>query len=304
MSVRDASWRRRWRHSRWGREPLVYFVVLGAVVFALHHYLAPPAVTRRIDLSEPLIRSLRQDHIRRYGTPPTAEEEGALLQRYIDEEVLYREALALGLDRGDIVVRRRLVQKMQFLTEDMEPIPEPADADLDSYLSAHAERYAQADRIALTQVFVANDAHGSEAAARAAQLRAQLLSGAPAAALGDPFLRGRDFPLSTERQLADVFGPAFATRVMSLAPAVWSDPIQSSYGWHVVRITQRESGHRPDLGAVRAAVRSDWLAERRATANRTALARLRQRYEIRMDGAALAAVPPDTGTSATDGGLD
>ena len=283
---------------RWLHEPLVYFVALGTAVFALHRHLTPPAASQRIVLSESLIRGLRQDHVRRYGTPPTAAEEAALLQRYIDDEVLYREALALGLDRGDIVVRRRLVQKMEFLTEDMEPIPEPADTDLDSYLNAHIDRYAMADRVALTQVFVSDSGHAGDAPARAVQLRAQLLAGSPPAALGEPFLRGREFPLSTERQLADVFGPEFASRVMPLPLASWSDPIPSSYGWHLVRITQRQPRRLPPLAEVRDAVRRDWLEERRAAANRVALARWRQRYEIRMDGAALAAVPPDAGLSS------
>src|SRR6185295_8872661 len=109
---------------------------------ALHRWVSPPPRGRQIVLSESIIHGLRQDHLRRNGALPTASEEAALVQRYIDNEVLYREALALGLDRGDIIVRRRLVQKMEFLTEGIDPIATPTDDELQGYLDAHSERYA------------------------------------------------------------------------------------------------------------------------------------------------------------------
>ncbi len=277
------------RHSL--KEPVLHFIVLGTAVFALHRAIAPPVPGKRIVLSESVVRGLRQDHLRRYGTLPTPVEEAALIQRFIDDEVLYREALSLGLDRGDIIVRRRLVQKMEFLTEDMEPIPEPRDDELQAYLDAHVDRYAVPERVAMTHVFTANDGHQEDASVRAAQLREQLAAGADASRLGDPFLRGHDFPLHSERELAGIFGAPFAARVMSLPPGPWSEPIPSSYGLHLVRVTQRQPGRSPSLSDVRVAVRRDWLEERRAEANRAALARLRQHYEIRIDGAT---VPSDS----------
>ncbi len=285
----------RGRLRRWRSEPVFHFLVLGAALFALHRLVAPPGVTRRIVLPEPVIRGLRQDHLRRYGTLPTASEEAALIQRFIDDEVLYREALALGLDRGDIIVRRRLVQKMEFLTEDMEPIPEPRDDELEAYLDAHLERYAVADRVALSQVFASNDHHPEDVSVRAARLRAQLVAGADPSRLGDPFLRGRDFPLKTERELGGIFGTAFAARIMSLPVGSWSEPIASTYGLHVVQVTQHAPARRPSLAEVRAAVRRDWQEEQRAAANRAALARLRQRYDIRVEG-----VPTPAASSVAD----
>ncbi|MFI5364926.1 MAG: peptidyl-prolyl cis-trans isomerase [Candidatus Binatia bacterium] len=284
------------RVRRWLREPLLHFVVLGVAVFALHRWVAPPGMSRRIELTDDVIHGLRQDHLRRYGTVPTAAEEAAIIQQFVDNEVLYREALALGLDRGDIVVRRRLVQKMEFLTEDLEPIPEPTDAVLQAYLDAHAEPYAIAARVALTHVFISTDRHADHAAADAAQLRQQLLAGADPAALGDPFLRGRDFAASTQAELSAVFGAAFAAQVMSLPVGSWSEPVRSSYGWHLVRVTARADGYAPNLAEVRAAVDRDWREERRSELNRLALARLRRRYDIRIAGAppgsALAQVSP------------
>jgi len=270
---------------RWLREPLLHFVVLGAVVFALHRLLAPPAPSRQIVVTEALRRGMRQEHLRRQGAAPTAAEEDAIIQRYVDTEVMVREALALGLDRGDIIVRRRLVQKMEFLNEGLEPISEPTDADLQAYLDAHEERYALAERVSLEHVFVSASGHPIDGEAVAVELREQLLAGADPARLGEPFLRGREFRGQSERDLAAIFGPAFARAVVGLRPEEWSKPVASSYGLHLVRVSERQAGHRPALDAVRREVRRDWQEERRDAAARAAFHRLRERYDIRIEEA-------------------
>lgn len=261
----------------------MHFLILGGVLFGLHRYVAPPVVNNRIVLSDAVIRGLRQEHLRRNGALPTTEEEQALIQRFVDDEVLYREALTQGLDRGDIIVRRRLVQKMEFALEGLDPVPEPTDAELAAYLEGHAQRYAAPDRITFAHVFVSADRHPADAQAIAARVREQLLHGAAAATLGDPFLRGNEFVLQSERQVAAAFGPRFAARAMSLPVETWSEPLRSSYGWHVVRVTERRPADRPRLDDVREPVRRDWEEERRAEINRAALQRLRQHYEIRVE---------------------
>lgn len=280
---------------RLAREPLLHFLVLGAAVLALYRAVAPAEPGRRIVLSEDALRGLRQEHLRRTGAPPTPEEEKALIDRYVDNEVLYREALALGLDRGDIIVRRRLIQKMEFLNESAGSEAEPTDRELEAWIDAHPERYALAERVALTHVFAASDRHGDELAAFAARLREQLARGADPTSLGDPFLRGRAFALSSERELAGVFGAGFAHSVISLPVGTWSEPIRSSFGLHLVRIDERRPGERPPLADVRGAVRRDLLDARRETASRRALDELRKRYDVRIEGpapaAAVAAVP-------------
>jgi peptidyl-prolyl cis-trans isomerase C len=267
------------------REPLVHFVLLGVVVFAVHRWVAPPPRGNRIVVSEAILRGLRQEHLRQNGALPSPEEEAALIQRFVDNEILYREAIAQGLDRGDLIVRRRLVQKMEFVLDGEDPIAAPTDAELQAYLQAHAERYAVAARVALTQVFVSTDQHGADAERIAAELRAQLAGGADPSALGDPFLRGREFPQRTEREVAGIFGAPFAAQVMTLPIGEWSGPLRSSYGLHVVRVSERRTGRQPALREVRAAVLRDWEEERRAAVNAHALARLRQRYVVSVEGA-------------------
>ncbi|MBI4516008.1 MAG: peptidyl-prolyl cis-trans isomerase [Deltaproteobacteria bacterium] len=274
---------------RWASEPLLHFFVLGVVVLGGYRWIAPTQLSNRIELSPAVINGLRQDHVRRAGALPTAEEEAAMVERFVDQEVLYREALALGLDRGDIIVRRRLVQKMEFLTEDLEPVAEPTEAELQAYMDTHAERYHVPARVSLEQVFASSERSGDRTAATAQQLRAQLLGGAEPAALGDPFVRGRAFTLLTERDLAAIFGTVFARQVMDLAVGTWSEPLASSYGLHLVRVSQHQPGFLPALGASREQVRRDWLEARRAAVNRAALDRLRRRYDIHIAGAGSAA---------------
>ena len=259
--------------SRWRREPMLHFILLGAALFALHRQLAPP-VAREIVLSRSLLDGLRQDHLRRRGAPPTAPEEAALVERFLDDEFLYREALALGLDRGDVIVRRRLIQKMEFLTEDMDPLPAPTDAELQAWLDAHAARYAAAERLTLVHVFVDAGRHGKAA---------ERVAGADPSGLGDPFLRGRELRRHTERELAAIFGTAFAARLEALPMDAWSEPLRSAYGYHLVRVSERLAGGLPPLAEFRAAVTRDWLESRRVEANRAALDRLRRRYVVRRE---------------------
>ena len=261
------------------REPLLHFALLAVVVLGVERRVAPPS-PRRIVVTAEELKGLRQEHRRRTGTNPTPADEQALLDRYLDDEVLYREAIALGLDRGDVILRRRLIQKMQFLTEDMSPIPDPTDADLDAYLAAHRQRYTIGDRVSLTHVFFTPYRPDDDVEARAADARAQLVAGIDPTTLGDPFVRGRDFVLETEPELAAVFGPAFASAVMALPAGDWSSPIRSSYGVHLVRVRERRAARTLGVAELRERLRHDWQEERRADANRAALARLRAQYEI------------------------
>jgi hypothetical protein len=268
------------------REPLLHFVVLGCASFWLYARVAPVDTTRTIRLSAADVAALSRDQQRRLGAAPTPAEAAAIVDRFVDDEVLYREALALGLDRGDIIVRRRLLQKMEFLLEGLHPVPEPSDAELEAHLATHAALYRTPARISLTHVFVSRDRHGTEAEATAARLREQLAAGADPAALGDPFLRGRVLRGQSEQDLSGILGPAFARVALELPLDVWSQPVTSSYGLHLVQVSQREPSELPALTRIRSAVRQAWLDERRRAAMRTALAEVRRKYDVRIEAGA------------------
>jgi hypothetical protein len=270
---------------RVAREPLVHFVVLGAALFALHRAVAPPAPTSAIVVTTAMQRGFQQEHLRRHGRLPTADEARALVDRYVDTEVMLREALALGLDRGDIIVRRRLVQKMEFLNQASRPRPAPTDAELEDLLARQPERYVLASRVTLEHVFVSSRTHGDDAAAVAGELREQLSAGADPARLGDPFLRGRVFRAATEGELAGVFGPAFAREVQTLPQGEWAGPVTSSFGLHLVRVTARSGGRPATVAEVRRELVRDWEEEQRQESARVALAELRARYDVRIEPA-------------------
>ena len=270
---------------RWLREPLLHFVLLGVGMFALHRAVAPPSPTDRIVVTTAVQRGFQQEHLRRQGCLPTAEETKALVDRYVDTEVMLREALALGLDRGDIIVRRRLVQKMEFLNQGSEPLPPPGDDVLQAFLAHHAGRYQLASRLSLEHVFVSNQAHPSDAAAVATDLLERIAAGEDPARLGEPFLRGRLLKAQSEGELAGIFGPEFGARVFELAPDEWSGPIASSFGQHLVRVSERTGGRAATVAEVRRELTRDWEEEQRVRAARVALEQLRARYDVQIDPA-------------------
>jgi hypothetical protein len=254
---------------------------------AYDRFLAPGD---RIVVSGALRDGLRADHHRRTGRPPSPAEESALVDAWIEDELLYREALALGLDRRDVVVRRRLVQSMGFLLEE-EAAGTPDDAALRAYLTAHAERFATAPSVTFEHVFVraGADADADAGRERARSLRAQLDAGADSSRLGDPFPHGWRIAGRTPAEIDGTFGAGFAARIATLPLGAWSEPVASSYGLHLVRVVVREAGGVPELATIRAAVAADWRHAQREAARRRGFARLRRRYDVvREDGAGTA----------------
>ena len=265
------------------REPLVHFAVLGAALFALHAAVARPP-KERIEVTADFVDALRAEQRERTGRAPDDAATRGLVERYVDEEVLYREALALGLDRGDVIVRRRLVQKMELLARAR--VPEPSDAELAAHLAAHADRYRPADSVSFRHVFVSRDRHGDAAPAKAEALLAALRGGDDPTSLGDPFVAGASFTRRTRSALDATFGASFAEGALAAPISTWSGPIASAYGLHLVHVTARDGGGSPDLTSVRARVREDLLTERRETAVRAEIDRLRDRYAVLVEGAA------------------
>ncbi len=231
------------------------------------------------------VAGMREDFRRRTGRMPSATDEQAMIDAYVRDEILVREGLALGLDRGDIIVRRRLIQKMEFLLENGEPVPPPTEADLQDWVTAHADRYATPARVTFTHVFVSAQRAGADAGSEAVVLKEKLDGGADPAPLGDPFLRGREFRLHSQAELANIFGAPFADAVMKLPEDTWSDPIRSTFGLHLIRVTEKRPGTEPTLGAVHDRAEREWREEKRQTLDTRARQRLESHYIIKVEGA-------------------
>jgi peptidyl-prolyl cis-trans isomerase C len=257
----------------WRAHPLLRFVVLGAALFALDRWRHPPAPTaapgRDIVLSRDFVAGLRAGLWRERGRAPSDAEFEARLAEHVRDEALYRSALARGLDRGDGIIRRRLVQKATYLLEAEAAPAAPDEATLRAWVDAHRERYRTERRVDFAQRFFSADRRGARAAADAA---AALTSGAE----GDPFLRGERFTDMATTEVAGVFGEAFAAAVDALPVGVWRGPVASALGQHLVRVTARREGGDAPFAAVREAAARDWMTaerERRVEAATRALLR-------------------------------
>jgi hypothetical protein len=266
------------------REPLLQFIVLGAAVFGLFHLVdkEKAEAPARIVISSARIANLADGFARTWRRPPGKEELQGLVDDYIRDEVFYREGRAAGLDRDDVIIRRRVRQKMEFLAEDISA-PEPSEEQLAAYLRANPERFRTEDRLTFQQVFLSAARRGRAIDDDSKQV-ANALDRAEAAvdktALGDPFLLGEEFQAVSQSEVASLFGESFAKQISVMEQGRWQGPISSSFGQHFVHISERISGVLPPLEAVREAVRREWSNARRLEAEQKLYGSLRERYEI------------------------
>ena len=266
-------------------EPLVHFLLLGAILFGGFALVGDrgSARTGQIVVTPGHLEHLTVSFTRTWQRSPTAQELAGLLDDYIREEVLYREAVAMGLDRDDTIVRRRLRQKLEFLTEETAETAPPTEADLQVFLQQHLDTFRVEPRLAFQHVYLSRSRRGDAIDAEARQLLAQLTEGDAAtdtAALGDPFLLPPAFALSSRSEIARLFGNEFATQLQHLEPGHWAGPIESGYGLHLVYIRARVDGRVPALAEVREAVQREWFAARRKAVNEQFYQRLRARYTV------------------------
>ncbi len=283
MSQDDAPSRRAW----W-REPLLHFLVVGAVLYGLDTWRdaqSTPAEEPPIVVSAARVDALAAS-LKTAGKP-----EPEALQRAIDalvtEEALLREAHRLGLDRGDLIVRRRLLQKMEFLIEDLAAPPDPAEADLKAWLAEHPEAYRSVARTTFEHIYFSRDRHAGQARKRAVAM----LEAGPESGAGDPFLHGRAGKRMTPTDVARRFGKPFALALDGVEPGGWRGPIASAFGEHLVRVEAREGARTPALSEVRAKVLRDVRAARRKEAAQAARGQIRGRYRVVVEGAS-GQVPP------------
>jgi hypothetical protein len=284
-------------------EPLVHFLLLGAVLFGVFALVGDRGSARvgQIVVTPGHIEHLTVSFTRTWQRPPTAPELAGLIDDYIREEVLYREALVMGLDRDDTIVRRRLRQKLEFLTEETVETAAPSDAELQTFLQQHADAFHVEPRLAFQHIYLSRDRRGDATDTAARGLLAHLSRGDAAtdtAALGDLFLLPPEFTLSSSSEIARLFGDAFATQLQDLEPGRWAGPIESGYGLHLVFVRERVAGRVPALAEVWQAVQREWFAARRKAVNEQFYQRLRARYTVVVEQPAAASDSIHTGAEA------
>jgi parvulin-like peptidyl-prolyl isomerase len=288
------------------REPLMHFLLLGAVLFAVSHYV-PPAreaapSSQQIQLSLDELAQLALLFQSQWRREPTPEEFNRLVESKVQEEILYREALAMGLDKDDTIVKRRMAQKMQFLAEDVAAAREPTTAELKSWYEQNSALFEQPSRVSFRHLYFSPDRRGDRARDDAAKALAQL-AGQPqdaqlAGALADPFMFQTYYRDRAPESLAKEFGPQFAQAVAKLPPGSWQGPIASGFGWHLVYVDTLIPGRVPVFEEVEPGVKTAWLGEQKAQAWQKAYADMRAKYTVLLpappEQASARAPAPDT----------
>jgi hypothetical protein len=262
------------------REPLLHFLIGGALLFVFYGIVADDVTYApdRIVITEERVASLATTFQRTWLRPPTRNELDALIQGYVDEEVLYREGLALGLDRDDRVIRRRLRQKVEFLHTDLAQLEKATDAELATFLEENPQRFQEPARCSFRQVFVNPGKDEAEARRRADEILQKLRAGGSVE--GDRTLLPEAMERARERDVAAVFGDGFAADVLALEGDGWTGPLASSFGLHLIRIDERAPARMPELGQIRQDVAREHRAVKSKEANQRFVQGLRDRYDI------------------------
>jgi len=271
---------------RWLSEPLVHFLLIGLLLFAVYAVLNPgqERSLNRIVLTGDDLRQLQIAFTAQWQRSPTPEELAGLINSRVREEILYREALALGLDKEDTIVKRRMAQKMEFLAEDLSDLREPTPEELRAWYEKNSRQFALPARATFRHLYFSPDHRGERTRADAFRTLNKL-AGKPedstaAAALADPFMFQDYYGDRTPEQLAKEFGPNFAQSMFQLKSGSWQGPIESGYGWHLVWVDSITASRMPQFEEVEQDVKSKWIEEQRAESKSKMFEVMRTRYEV------------------------
>ena len=273
----------------WLREPLFHFLLIGLGLFLLYELVNKDGDTapREIVVSEARIEALAENFARTWMRPPTARELSGLVDDFVKEEIFYREAVGMGLDRDDTVIRRRLRQKLEFVSEDFASTIEPTDEQLQGYLDEHPEKFVNPMRLTFLQVFLSTERRGETATADAEKLLTELRAGrgpADPTEAGDPSLLPTGLEAASLREIARSFGEDFATQLDEATVGQWMGPVRSGYGIHLVKVSDREASSMPTLDDGRPIVVREWQSEQQRELGDAFYDQLRSRYEVNIEG--------------------
>jgi len=268
------------------REPLLHFLLVGAVLFgfsAWNNRASHPDIKQIIltqgDLEQMIIA------MRAQGLPePGPGQMRHLIDARVREEVLSREAIAMGLDQDDTIIKRRLVQKMDFLAEDLSALRDPTHEELLAWMNEHPQDFAMPPRVSFRHLYFSPDEHGAKTRDTAVEVRLKIKAhvddSTGVQALGDPFMYQDNYSDRTPDQIGAIFGRPFVVKVFELRPGTWSDPIQSGLGWHLVFIDSMTPARVPEFEEVAEEVKSAWQAARRDEFKAEAYDVMRAKYGV------------------------
>lgn len=273
--------------NNWIREPLLHFFLLGAAIFVLFALFDPsprPRSVNAIVVSDDDARRLIAQFEAVWRRRPSERELDHMISKFVREEVYVREALALGLDKDDAVIRRRLQMKMEFLTESGAEAAKPDDATLQAHLNAKSDRFVQPSLVAFDQILLEEGIGEDEVS----KIKDKLSGGEPSENFARSSLLPSQFRLSPEKTVESTFGTGFFEAVFAFPIAEWSGPVRSPFGLHLVRVTQRREERLPALSEIREKVEEDWRSNLSTRLREERFEALLSRYTVsRPDPAAV-----------------
>ncbi|KFC62377.1 hypothetical protein FG93_06077 [Bosea sp. LC85] len=277
------------------KEPLAHFLVLALAIFALYGALNRTDESRsdEIVVTGGKIEQLAGLFAKTWQRPPTASEIKGLIDDHVKEEILYREALALGLDKDDTVIRRRLRLKMEFLSQAQSESATPSEAELEAFLKGNPDRFRIDPTLAFRQVFLSPERRGETIEQDVASVL-EVLRAKPdtdPATLGDPTILPLELPPTRKASIGQIFGTGFAEALAQTPPGEWAGPVKSSFGLHVVHVGESRTGRSATLDEARDSLAQEWTNERRRQTEEAQLAERLRRYRVRIETQAENAAP-------------
>jgi peptidyl-prolyl cis-trans isomerase C len=271
----------------WVREPLVHFLIIGLALFGIYRLITPAGAkptSTRIELTQNDLSQLEISWRAQWQRAPSPDEMRSLINDKVKQEILYREGLALGLDQGDEIIKRRMAQKMEFLAEDVSNLREPSTEELKAWFDKNSARFALTGGVTFHHLYFSPDKRGSQARDDAARALKNIASSSAATpVLGDRFMFQDYYADNSPEQVAKIFGTKFSESISKLRVGVWQGPVESGLGWHLVRIDAITPGRVPVFGEIDPAqIKSEWSADQRADSKRQLFETIKQRYEVVM----------------------
>lgn len=274
------------------KEPLLHFVLAGAAIYFLFGLFGKSddatVAENTIVVTEGEIKWLAEMWQKKWNRPPSDVEMVGLVRDHLRETVLYREAVAMGLDKDDVIIRRRMAQKLEFLAQDLIQPETPTEAELQAFFKENIDRYQIPPLLTFTHVFLDPDKRGDDTLADAEKLKAELIASTTvpdeASDLGDRFMLQAYYPERDEADLAKLFGGEFASSIMALEPEKWHGPVLSGYGTHLVYVHARLESPPPTYEHVAQRVREDLINQEREKLNQEYIDSLLARYEVVIEG--------------------
>ena len=267
------------------KDPLLHFLLIGAALFLVFGFFKGPTGNEenKIVITQGDIDALQANFVRTWQRPPTDGELSGLIDNRVEDEIAFREAVAMGLDQDDAVIRRRLRMKMELLMEDIAGLSPPSDEEMQAYLEEHMDSFHQEPQVSFKQVYLNSDKRGAGVDEAARKMLAELTAAGPGAdpvSFSDPNMLPKEFRLYYASDIEKLFGKSFIKDLLQVEPGKWNGPVWSSYGLHLVFVRNRIEGRDPELAEVRVEVEREWTAKRRREFKEQTYKKLRERYTV------------------------